>query len=213
MRFFNTSLVALAVALAITGCGGGKSSSSNSGSDQSAAAASAAPAVNEIPAYPGAVTQASGSGSNMGTTAAGKVMSTGDSFDKVYGWYQQKLPAGSERNRTWTRPSRVLFSRSARLARGKAPLPSLLRAARRSSRSRTSRCSLRTTFQTGLLQVGLRDIRQFVRAKPMLHQFAVLFLVSNDHGSRVDLDDLAFDSEILDRDVVAVPQVRHTPVI
>jgi hypothetical protein len=98
MRFFNTSLVALAVALAITGCGGGKSSSSNSGSDQSAAAASAAPAVNEIPAYPGAVTQASGSGSNMGTTAAGKVMSTGDSFDKVYGWYQQKLPAGSEKS-------------------------------------------------------------------------------------------------------------------
>ena len=100
MRFLKPSLVALAAAIAITGCGGGKSSSSNSGSDQSASSASAAPAaaVNEIPAYPGAATQASGSGSNMGSTAAGKVMSTSDSFDKVYAWYQQKLPAGSEKS-------------------------------------------------------------------------------------------------------------------
>ena len=104
MRFLKPSLVALAVALAVAGCGAGKSSSSDSG-DQSAAAATAAPAdkgagaaVNEIPAYPGAATQAAGSGSNMGTTAAGKVMSTSDSFDKVYGWYQQKLPAGSEKS-------------------------------------------------------------------------------------------------------------------
>jgi hypothetical protein len=111
VHFLKPSLVALAIALAVTGCGGGKSSSDSS-SDQSASAASAAPAdkgsttastdagsdVNGIPAYPGAVTQASGSGSNMGTTAAGKVLSTSDSFDKVYGWYQQKLPAGSEKS-------------------------------------------------------------------------------------------------------------------
>lgn len=107
MRFLSMPLIALAVALAITGCGGGKSSS-DTGSDQSGAktsAASSSPAsdsasqaVGEIPEYPGADTQASGSGSNMGTDAAGKVMSTSDSFDKVHGWYQQKLPSGSERS-------------------------------------------------------------------------------------------------------------------
>lgn len=107
MRSFSMPLVALAVALAITGCGGGKSSS-DSNSDQSAAqtssasssttSGSASKAVSEIPEYPGAETQAAGSGSNMGTDAAGKVMSTPDSFDKVYAWYQQKMPSGSERS-------------------------------------------------------------------------------------------------------------------
>lgn len=109
MRSFSMPLVALAVALAITGCGGGKSSSSDSNSDQSnattssssttgTASESAGKAVSEIPEYPGAETQAAGSGSNMGTDAAGKVMSTADSFDKVYAWYQQKMPSGSERS-------------------------------------------------------------------------------------------------------------------
>jgi hypothetical protein len=110
MRFISSSLVALVIALAITGCGGSKSSSSSDSSSDQAAAATAAPAnqsasssdagqkVSEIPSYPGAVTQAAGSGSNMGTTAAGKVMSTSDSFDKVYSWYQSKLPATSERS-------------------------------------------------------------------------------------------------------------------
>jgi hypothetical protein len=110
MRYFSMPLVALAVALAITGCGGGKSSSSDSSSDRASASTSdstnttstssdsASKAVSEIPDYPGAETQAAGSGSNMGTDAAGKVESTSDSFDKVYGWYQQKLPSGSERS-------------------------------------------------------------------------------------------------------------------
>lgn len=106
MRSFATSLIALAVALTIAGCGG-KSASSDSGSDQSATASSASSsttsdsagtAVSQIPEYPGATTQAAGSGSNMGTDAAGKVMSTDDSFDKVYGWYQQKMPTGSEKS-------------------------------------------------------------------------------------------------------------------
>jgi len=105
MRLLSMPLVALAVALAITGCGGGKSSSSDSGSGTASTSTSsktssdtAGKAVSEIPEYPGAETQAAGSGSNMGTDAAGKVMSTSDSFDKVYGWYQQKLPSGSERS-------------------------------------------------------------------------------------------------------------------
>ncbi|HYL26776.1 MAG TPA: hypothetical protein VEW74_03015 [Candidatus Nitrosotalea sp.] len=101
MRFAQTSLVALAIALVITGCGGKSSSSSDSSGDQTSAAASSAPAakaVADIPSYPGAATQAAGSGSNMGTSAAGKVLSTGDSFDKVYGWYQQNMPSGSEKS-------------------------------------------------------------------------------------------------------------------
>jgi hypothetical protein len=102
MRFFSMPLVALAVALAVTGCGGGKSSSDADRGDatrsSTTASASAGTAVSEIPEYPGAVTQAAGSGSNMGTDAAGKVMSTADSFDKVYGWYQKQMPSGSERS-------------------------------------------------------------------------------------------------------------------
>lgn len=109
MRFFNTSLVALAVALAIAGCNGSKSSdtsSSTTSSDQSAASSTAAPAANsgattggnEMPTYPGATVQASGTGSNMGTTATGKVLTTGDSFDTVYAWYQKNTPAGSEKS-------------------------------------------------------------------------------------------------------------------
>ncbi|MBV8197445.1 MAG: hypothetical protein JO263_04880 [Candidatus Eremiobacteraeota bacterium] len=111
MRFINISLVALAVALAITGCNNSKSASQTS-SDQSATSASSAPAANsggdssggattsggEMPSYPGATVQASGTGSNMGTTATGKVLTTGDSFDKVYAWYQHNTPAGSEKS-------------------------------------------------------------------------------------------------------------------
>ena len=114
MRYFTTSLVALAMALAITGCSGNKSASSDSSSDQSSASTSSAStgttssdssssagkSVSDIPAYPGAVTDAQGSSSNMGRDAAGKVMSTNDSFDKVYSWYQQKMPSGSEKSHT-----------------------------------------------------------------------------------------------------------------
>ena len=120
MRIFITS-TALVVALALVGCGGGKSSASDSSSgDQTAtAAASAAPgdassgsagAVSGIPEYPGATTQASGNSSSMGSDAAGKVMSTADSFDKVYGWYQQKLPAGSERSHVTSPVESAVFT-------------------------------------------------------------------------------------------------------
>ena len=33
----------------------------------------------------------------MAQSASGTVMSTNDSFDKVYAWYQKNMPAGSER--------------------------------------------------------------------------------------------------------------------
>lgn len=111
MRLLSVSLVFVAALFTITACSG-KSSSSSDQSDASAqastsaeasgagnmAAATTAPASGEAPKYPGAVTQASGSGSNMGTTATGTVMSTDDSFDKVYQWYQQNMPAGSEKS-------------------------------------------------------------------------------------------------------------------
>ncbi|MBV8725155.1 MAG: hypothetical protein JO078_13190 [Candidatus Eremiobacteraeota bacterium] len=107
MRFFNTSLIALAVALAITGCNGSKSSDTSSSStttssDQTtsapAANSGATTGGNEMPTYPGATVQASGTGSNMGTTATGKVLTTTDSFDTVYAWYQKNTPAGSEKS-------------------------------------------------------------------------------------------------------------------
>lgn len=120
MRFFSSSIVVLAMALAMTGCAG-KSSTTDSSNNQSASAStSAAPAggssgdtskaVSDVPEYPGATTQAAGSSSSMGTNAAGKVMWTTDSFDKVYGWYQQKLPAGSEKSHVTSPTETAVFT-------------------------------------------------------------------------------------------------------
>ncbi|HEY6327526.1 MAG TPA: hypothetical protein VIW73_13560 [Candidatus Cybelea sp.] len=106
MRFLTSSLIIVAALVAVTAC---NSKSSSSSSDQSNAAATAAAteapsgaatssAAGEVPTYPGAVTQASGSSSNMGSSAAGQVMTSDDSFDKVYTWYQQNMPAGSEKS-------------------------------------------------------------------------------------------------------------------
>lgn len=50
-----------------------------------------------MPSYPGATTMAGGSSSSMGTMSSGKVMTTSDSFAKVYAWYQKNMPAGSEK--------------------------------------------------------------------------------------------------------------------
>src|SRR5580704_16414406 len=113
MRFLTTSMMALVVAVAITGCSGSSNSADNSAtsaaadnsatssasSDNSAAstssdAASAAKATGDIPSYPGAKTEAAGSNAMSGSgMAAGKVLSTTDDFDKVYGWYQKNMPA------------------------------------------------------------------------------------------------------------------------
>lgn len=104
MRFLT---LFLALAIGLAACNG--KSSSNS-SDQSNAAASPAATASEmassaateaagggeVPSYPGAQTQASGSNSN----ASGTVMTTDDSFDKVYTWYQQHMPTGSEKTHT-----------------------------------------------------------------------------------------------------------------
>ena len=109
MRFLKMSLVLVAAALAITACASKSSSNdqSQSSAEATTAASSAATTTDnttattapagEAPAYPGATTQASGSNTSMGQSAAGTVMTTDDSFDKVYVWYQGKMPAGSER--------------------------------------------------------------------------------------------------------------------
>ncbi len=130
MRFFTSTLAIVSIALALTACTGKSSSSSDqsnatattgaeataaASSDQSmttatsAAEASAAPS-SDIPSYPGATTQASGTSSNMMTqNASGTVMTTGDSFDSVYQWYQKNMPAGSERAHVTTPAPSALF--------------------------------------------------------------------------------------------------------
>lgn len=135
MRYLALSLVVAAL-LTATACAGKSSSNSSdqsSSSDQTATtapmsasteaateaptdaateapadAASAAPA-GSIPHYPGAVSEASGSSDSMGKTESGTVLSTDDSFDKVYAWYQQHLPAGSEKVHT-TSPEGAVFT-------------------------------------------------------------------------------------------------------
>lgn len=109
MRYFALSLV-IAALLTATACSSKSSSNSSdqssasatSASDANAAATTAAApataAAGDMPSYPGATTQASGSSSNMGQTASGSVMMTADTFDKVYAWYQQHMPAGSEKS-------------------------------------------------------------------------------------------------------------------
>jgi hypothetical protein len=110
MRFLKMSLVLVAAALAITACASKSSSNdqSQSSAEATTAASSAAAdntaaspaAAGETPVYPGATTQASGSNSSMGQTAAGTVSTADDSFDKVYSWYQKNMPSGSEKSHT-----------------------------------------------------------------------------------------------------------------
>jgi hypothetical protein len=114
MRLLTAALLA-ALAFSATACSKSDDSSASSSATDAggAAAASAAPAAaggssataapaaaggdtdakTSLPTYPGATSEASGSqGSSAGT-----VLTTDDSFDKVYDWYKSKLPAGSEK--------------------------------------------------------------------------------------------------------------------
>lgn len=119
MRFFTLAAILLAASLAVTACNGKSSSSSSDQSNAtassaaattSAATSAATTAAGEPPTYPGAVTQASGSSSNMGQSAAGQVLTTDDSFDKVYQWYQQNMPAGSEKSHTTAPVESAVFT-------------------------------------------------------------------------------------------------------
>ncbi|HEV3091634.1 MAG TPA: hypothetical protein VGX91_09390 [Candidatus Cybelea sp.] len=120
----NFSLI-LAAVVALAACSAQSSKdASQSGSDQSGAAASTSTSTSDsasrttastksdtgdLPEYPGASTEAAGSGSNMGYSASGKVLATGDSFDKVYTWYQGHMPAGSEKSHTTSPMDTAVF--------------------------------------------------------------------------------------------------------
>jgi hypothetical protein len=127
MRFITMSLV-LVAAFAIAACSSKSSSNDNSqttsaSSEPASSAGASEPttsaepaattaAAGGVPAYPGATTQASGS-SNMnsaGGTASGSVMTTDDSFDKVYAWYQKNMPAGSEKAHTTAPVESAVFT-------------------------------------------------------------------------------------------------------
>jgi hypothetical protein len=72
------------------------SATANAGASSDATATS--DAAGDIPSYPGATVQLAGTSASAGNgeRTTGKVMSTSDSFDDVYHWYQKNLPAGSE---------------------------------------------------------------------------------------------------------------------
>jgi hypothetical protein len=125
MRFITMSLV-LVAAFAMAACSGKSNDSSQTStsastepgaSSASEPTSSAMPAATtaangDIPSYPGATTQASGS-SNMtasGGSSSGSVMTTDDSFDKVYTWYQQHMPAGSEKAHTTAPVESAVFT-------------------------------------------------------------------------------------------------------
>jgi hypothetical protein len=135
MRYFTSSLAIVAIVLSLAACTGKSSSSdqsnSTAGSEATAAAssepsgmgsdamtsqASAAPGVaaaaGAIPDYPGAAVRSQTSASSVAqTNASGRVLETPDSFDKVYTWYQGKMPAGSERmHLTQPSPSAVFVT-------------------------------------------------------------------------------------------------------
>jgi hypothetical protein len=117
MRLPTYALVAVMAIVAATGCSGKNSNDNSSSTDASATAAAAAgdaaaspssamtataasdAASGDVPSYPGATVQVSGTTGSAGSgqTATGKVLSTTDSFDDVYKWYQKNLPAGSEK--------------------------------------------------------------------------------------------------------------------
>lgn len=108
MRFVTTSVAIAMAAIMLTACSGKSSDQSDQSTAQTAAstapaaaggaASSAKAGADQVPEYPGATTQAAGTSSMGGAgAAAGKVMSTTDSFDTVYKWYQQHMPAGSEK--------------------------------------------------------------------------------------------------------------------
>lgn len=103
----SSLLLALVGVVALAACSGkstessSSTSSSSSSMTTSATTAPSSAASSEIPTYPGATQEASGSSSGAGvTTASGTVLSTPDSFDKVYRWYQSNMPAGSEKSHT-----------------------------------------------------------------------------------------------------------------
>jgi hypothetical protein len=107
MRFLGTVSVVVAAGLLLSACTG--KSSNNGSTGNSAQTASAAGVPSGVPIYPGAVSQGSASadgGANAdGGSVQTAVMTTSDSFDKVYAFYQKNLPAAMEMMHTSTPPT------------------------------------------------------------------------------------------------------------
>lgn len=111
MRLSALCLLA-AAALALGACAKNASQQSSTATEAPYAAASGATTaaagggtatMTQLPEYPGATKMASGaSGMAAGGSAAGTVLSSTDPFDKVYKWYQGKMPAGSEKSHMTT---------------------------------------------------------------------------------------------------------------
>jgi hypothetical protein len=72
--------------------------SATANAEASSNATAGSDAAGDLPSYPGASVQLAGTSADAGNgeRTTGKVMSTSDSFDDVYHWYQKNLPAGSE---------------------------------------------------------------------------------------------------------------------
>lgn len=126
MRFLSLTLATLLAAVAITACTNSSSSTTDNSATSSAtssadnsgstgastepAASSGAEMGGAPPSYPGATTMAAGSSMQMGGKSEGKVLTTADSFDKVYAWYQKNMPAGSEKAHTTSPIESAVFT-------------------------------------------------------------------------------------------------------
>jgi hypothetical protein len=96
MRFITASLAIVAAALLVTACSSKKPSDASAEATanpapQSTSVMASVPGVEAIPVYPGAVVDTKKSGA-MDSVRQIKVMTTPDSFKKVYGWYVKQLP-------------------------------------------------------------------------------------------------------------------------
>jgi hypothetical protein len=101
MRARTIALCTLLVATATACTKSADTSATTSATDATATATGSAMSSSgatiddktKLPLYPGGKAASSGSSANE----AGTVLTTSDSFDKVYSWYKSKLPAGSEK--------------------------------------------------------------------------------------------------------------------
>ncbi|MBV9719776.1 MAG: hypothetical protein JOZ77_10675 [Candidatus Eremiobacteraeota bacterium] len=117
MQFLKLSLL-VATMFAVAACAGKSSSntsdqtntvsspaSADAAATTAAATTTAAPA-GSIPNYPGATTAYSATSQGQ----SGTVMTTNDSFATVYAWYQQHMPAGSEKAHMTAPVESAIFS-------------------------------------------------------------------------------------------------------
>lgn len=101
-------VLATATALFGFGCSGNKQTDTTTSTTTAPAATAMAamPGVmymklSDVPVYPGAIIVAAGPPVHTPVSnTQGKIMSTKDSFDKVFAWYKSKLPPGSDKART-----------------------------------------------------------------------------------------------------------------